>query len=198
MKIGIVSENYDNDSHALKVLLEKHTFKKKKKVLKVAFKPIARKIEGDQLLTKHAARIINFDCERHDIDLVILAKDLDDLPSSKKKINDLTSKIKQISKHTDPTILPFIVIFEQEALILADIQAFNKIYSTKSTFSKNPKFQSEPKEYLKQLTNKGKKKYKESDTPEIFKELDFSKVYQNHNGENSFQSFIDELESSIA
>ncbi len=29
MKIGIISENFDNDSAALKALLKQHTFKKK-------------------------------------------------------------------------------------------------------------------------------------------------------------------------
>jgi len=194
MKIGIVSENYDNDSHALKALLEKYVYKKDQKI---AFRPIARKLEGDQLLTPKAVRIINLDCERYDIDLVILAKDLDSLPSDKKKIDNVKKRIKQLVKKVNLDIIPFIMIFEQEALILADIQTFNNIYGTSSAYKKNPKFQSEPKEFLKQLTRKSKRKYQESDTPEIFQALDFDTVRRKHSGDNSFQSFIKDLESAI-
>lgn len=198
MKIGIISENYFYDSTAYRNLFNKHTFKKGKKTLKVSFVPIGKNIEGNNILTPKAIKTINVECQQKNIDFVILAKDLDALPSQKKKILEISNKIEQIAKQTIPTIIPFIVIFEQEALILADIQAFNEIYSTKSTFSKHPMFQKEPKELLKQLTNKTKRKFKESDTPEIFQELDFQTVYQKHNGDNSFQSFIDQLESAIA
>jgi len=74
---------------------------------------------------------------------------------------------------------------------------FNKIYKTTYNFTKNPLFQSEPKELLFQLTNKTQRKYKESDTPEIFQQLNFQTVYENHKGENSFQSFIIALEKAI-
>jgi len=197
MKIGIISENFDNDSAALKALLEKHTFKKKQKTIKVDFKPIGRKIEGDHLLTPKSARIIDGECKKYNLDLVILAKDLDALPSNKKQIKFLTDKIQKIAEKATIKLLPFIVIFEQEALILADIQAFNKKYKTTFTFTKNPLFQSEPKELLKQWANKANKKYKESDTPEIFQQLNFNKVYDNHKGKNSFQSFIIALEKAI-
>jgi len=198
MKIGIISENYFYDSTAYKNLLSKYTFKKGQRTLKVSFVPICKNVEGNNILTPKAVKTINAECQQKEINFVILAKDSDGLPSEEKKILELTNKIERIAKQTVPTIIPFLVIFEQEALILADIQTFNKIYSTKSTFSKNPKFQAEPKEFLKHLTNKSKRKFKESDTPEIFQQLDFNKVYQKHKGDNSFQSFIDELESVIA
>ena len=110
-----------------------------------------------------------------------------------------TKRVSQIANQTKNTIklLPFIVIYEQEALILADIQAFNTIYKTAHTFTGNPLFKSEPKELLKQWTRKSKRKYEESDTPEIFQQLNFQKVYKNHKGENSFQSFIIALEKAI-
>ncbi len=197
MKIGIISENFDNDSAALRALLGQHIFKEKQKIIKVTFKPIGRKIEGDHLLTPKSARIINAECKRYNIDLVILAKDLDGLPSNQKKIKEIEDKIQKIAKQATTKLLPFIVIFEQEALILADIQTFNRIYKTTYTSTKNPLFQSEPKELLKQLTGNSNKKYRESDTPKIFQQLDFQTVFNNHKGENSFQSFIKELEKAV-
>ena len=123
MRVGIISENYENDSIALKVLLEKHFLKKK-----VTFLPICRTVEGDNLLNTKSARKINIESKKNQIDLVILAKDLDSLLSDKKRINEINNKIKSIAKQTKPSIVPFIVIYEQEALILADIQTFNKEY----------------------------------------------------------------------
>ncbi len=192
MRIGIISENYEHDSKALKALLQKHTFKKE-----VIFIPICKTIEGDNLLTTKSARKINIDCKKYNINLVVLVKDLDGLPSDKKKIEGISSKIQKIAKNTNHMIIPFIVIFEQEALILADIQAFNTVYQTNHTFSGNPKFQSEPKELLKKYTSNSKRKYKESDTPEIFQKLDFDKVYKSHKDENSFQSFIKALKKAL-
>ena len=82
-------------------------------------------------------------------------------------------------------------------MILADVDAFNTIYKIRYQLKTSPKFQSNPKELLKQITRKTKRKYKESDAPEIFQQLNFQKVYQNHKGEYSFQSFIKELENTI-
>ncbi len=197
MKIGIISENYFNDSKAYKVLLDKHVFKKGKKKLNISFIPIGKKIEGTYLLTGKVVRIINTECKKKNLDFVIFAKDLDALSTDRRAIQVLTKKIEQIAQQVSIKILPFIVIFEQEALILADIKAFNKEYGTNSSFSKDPKLQPNPKKLLKKLTNKTKKKYKESDTPEIFQQLDFQTVFNNHKGENSFQSFIKELEKAV-
>lgn len=197
MKIGIISENYFYDSEAYKILLNKHVYRKGQKEICASFIPIGKNIEGDKLLTSKAVKTINAECEKKDIHFVILAKDLDALPSDEKKINILSKKIKDLSKQITPRVLPFIIIFEQEALILANIEAFNSIYKTNSSFNKNPKFQSNPKDFLKRLTSKSNRKYKESDTPEIFQQLDFQTVYKNHKGENSFQSFIKTLEKEI-
>ncbi|MEM1119146.1 MAG: hypothetical protein AAGJ18_01775, partial [Bacteroidota bacterium] len=87
----------------------------------------------------------------------------------------------------------FLIIFEVESLILADITTFNKISKINYQLKTSPKFQVNPKELLKQITRKSKKQYKESDTPEIFQQLNFQNIYQNYQGEYSFQTFINEL-----
>jgi len=125
MKIGIISENYFYDSKAYQNLLEKKIYKKGRKKISISFIPIGKNIEGDKLLTSKVVKTINAECIKKDIHLVILAKDLDDLPPNKKKIKALLEKINTVAKQVNPRILPFIVIYEQEALILADIQAFN-------------------------------------------------------------------------
>jgi len=167
------------------------------KKIKVSFIPIGKNITGDKLLTPKAVKVINNESIQKNLDFVIIAKDLDALPSNKKQFMALTNKLTKIAKEVNIKLIPFIIIFEQEALILADMEAFNTIYSITHTFKGNPRFQAEPKELLKKITAKSKRTYKESDTPEIFQQLDFKKVYKKHSGTNSFQSFIDDLEKQL-
>lgn len=191
-RIGIVSENYNNDSIAVGKLL------KKKYSDRAVFIPLLKSISGKGLdETRKVVKILKDEIKQKKIDLLILVRDLDGLTSEKKKINTIENWAEKIQKQLTINPQLFIVIFELEAFILADIETFNKIYQLKYQLKTSPKFQSEPKELLKQITRKAKRKYKESDTPEIFQQLNFQKVYQNHKGENSFQSFIDELTITI-
>ena len=193
MKIGIVSENFQHDSQALKALL-----RKKYQDKNVEFLPILKKVSGDKIFGKRVAALIEQQAKEKKLDLVLLAKDLDALPSDESKIIILKEKANNIRNQITLDLSFFLIIFELEALILADIDTFKKIYKIPTyQYKKNPKFQSNPKEELKKATRKSNRKYKESDTPEIFQQLNFNKVYQNHNGEYSFQSFINELESTI-
>ncbi len=187
-RIGIISENYNNDSKAVAYLLKKRFGKQ------ATFIPLLKSISGKGLEEiRKVAAILKTEISKNSIDLLILVRDLDALISDKKEIKRVENWAQTIKKKLTTDQKLFIVIFELEALILADINTFNGVYKTKYQLKTSPKFQSEPKELLKQITRKTKRKYKESDTPEIFQQLNFQKVYQNHKGENSFQSFIDEL-----
>jgi len=193
MRVGIVSENFKNDSKSLKFL-----FEKKFSSETVVFIPILKQVEGDSLLRPRVAKLIEQQINRKNLNLIILAKDLDGLPSEKEKIIQLKKKSKDIQSSLSANYLLFLVIFELEALILADVDTFKKIYNIPSyQFKKNPIFLPNPKEELKRATTKAKKQYEPSDVAEIFQQLNFDKVYQNHKGENSFQSFIDKLEKAI-
>lgn len=86
---------------------------------------------------------------------------------------------------------------ELEALILADIEIFNMKYGVKKQYTKNPKFEDDPKSILKTWTEKSIAKYSENDSEEIFKKLRFEIVYKNHFGDDSFQEFIDQFESTF-
>ncbi len=191
-RIGIVSENYNNDSIAVGRLL------KKKYSDQAVFVPLLKSISGKGLdEIRKVVKILKDEIKQKKIDLLILVRDLDGLTSEKKKINTIESWAEKIQKQLVINPQLFIVIFELEAFILADIETFNKIYQLKYQLKTSPKFQSEPKELLKSITRKSKRKYKESDAPEIFQQLNFQKIYQNHKGQNSFQSFIKELENTL-
>lgn len=190
-RIGIISENYNNDSKAVAYLL------KKKFSEHAAFIPLLKSISGAGLdEIRKVTAILKTEIAKNKIDLLILVRDLDGLLSDKKGIKQVENWAQTIKKKLSTKQL-FIIIFELEALILADVDAFNTIYKIRYQLKTSPKFQSNPKELLKQITRKTKRKYKESDAPEIFQQLNFQKVYQNHKGEYSFQSFIKELENTI-
>ena len=73
-------------------------------------------------------------------------------------------------------------IYELEALILADVEAFNQLYGTSISFSGDPMRRKEPKEYLQRkikAVKKSKKYYHESDAPEIFSALDITQLLKN-------------------
>ncbi len=166
-RVGIIGEKYENDSKPLRNLLSR-VFDKQKAV----FIPILPKIEGNQLerirklLTALKSEII-----QKRLDCVILMRDLDGLPSEKKKIELRNNWFKKVDRGTSKKCIPFLIIYELETLILADITTFNKIYKTKYQPKGKPKFQKDPKGLLKKLTAHPKKTYHESHAEEIFQKI---------------------------
>jgi hypothetical protein len=102
------------------------------------------------------------------------------------------------SKELDATInnkgLLLLNIWELEALIFADITTFNKLYNTTYKFSGDQSFKKNPKEELKRITFQKKKKFNESDCPEIFENLNFNTVENNC---NYFADFITDFNKKI-
>lgn len=82
-------------------------------------------------------------------------------------------------------------IYEIEALILADIEEFNKIYNTQTKLVIAPIDIPEPKELLKK---ESQGRYNESDNFAIFKKLNISQLKQNH---EEFLNFIKRLEKQM-
>lgn len=191
MKIGIISENYHHDSKALKVLLEQR-FKSAH-----TFIPILKKVKGTKVFNSRNIDLINTISKKKQLNLIILAKDLDAAPSNQKAIEAIQRKSNVIKKGIVSDYLLFIIIFELEALILADFSTFKNIYKIKQNYNKSPIHEIKPKETLAIFTRNSKRKYDESQVVEIFQQLNFQKIYQNHKGENSFQSFIKELENTL-
>ncbi|MFN7118229.1 MAG: hypothetical protein ACK4TA_15620 [Saprospiraceae bacterium] len=194
-RIGIFSENYDHDSCALRNILEQ-TYDKTKYV----FLPIIKTMEGDNLENVKKVRgLLEKDIQKRRLDFVIILRDLDSDPSDTEKIKKRTEWFKKVAIKQELDIF-FLTIYQLEALILADIQKFNELYDVKITLSNKPLFQQKPKEFLMQKTFKAKRKYQESHAPEIFEELHFDELYNNHCHPDHpcFQSFIDELTEKIS
>ncbi len=191
IRIGIVGENYHNDSVALKNLLEQrynnHQFQ---------FIPLLRGTTGDKLESHGIKRLLEIELAKKNqkgkLHFIIFFRDLDSLPIDKEKIKARQDWFKDIKLHDLDTL--FIAIFESEALLLADIETVNDFYTVKIKAPRNPLSQKDPKEWLRRKTQE---KYKPSDCPDIFSRLNIDQVYENHSGEISFQAFIQELNEKL-
>ena len=193
-RVGIISENYENDSKPLRHLLSR-VFDKQKAV----FIPILPKIEGNQLERIRKVLIaLKSESVTKRLDCLILMRDLDGLPSESKKIALRNKWFKEIENGISKKCIPFLIIYELEALMLADITTFNKIYKIKYQPKGQPKFQKDPKDLLKKLTAHPKKTYHESHAADIFQKINHQELLNNHSGKiYSYESFIDTLKKIL-
>lgn len=113
----------------------------------------------------------------------------DSLKREKKKIFEGVKK----SLSNLGQLLYLLNIQELEALILADIETFNKEYRTTLKFSK-PEAKKDPKEFLEQKTEKAKKQYQESHCPELFAKLNPDTVQAKC---AYFKAFIQDLKAAL-
>ncbi len=193
-RVGIIGENYENDSKPLRHLLSR-VFDKQKAV----FIPILPKFEGNQLERIRKLLIaLKSEIITKRLDYLILMRDLDGLQSEVGKVEIRNNWFKKVTNGTSKKCIPFLIIYELEALILADIATFNKIYKTKYQPKGNPKFQKDPKGLLKKLTARPKKTYHESHAADIFQKINHQELIKNHSGKAySYESFIDELKTIL-
>ena len=120
IKVGIVGENAQNDSQALQVLLNSVV------EAGVEFSIYPKKFEGGQLDGDKFFRSIEVEAEF--LDWIILVRDLDGLASDIKKMREKDLWFEKVNKKAAKKGIFFLVIYEMEALILADIESFNQYY----------------------------------------------------------------------
>jgi hypothetical protein len=195
IKVGIVGEHPQNDCDALRHLLVP------KARNGVQFIVITKQLHGSDLddeqnggASRKFLRLLEVEMEDEDLSHVIFVRDLDGVLSEKNKVQVRDRWFNQANKTIEGKGIFFLAIAEMEALILADIETFNKIYGLKTKSVGNPMADKDPKKTLMQLTERTKRgKYAENNAPDIFKSIDFQTVYRNHKGDRSFQTFADEL-----
>ncbi len=197
IKVGIVGENPQNDSDAIRSLL----LPKAKE--SIEFKVILKNLYGGDFddeqnggAAKKFLRLLKNEVAVEELSYVIFLRDTDE-KINEKILNFLHKKdawFKQANKEIAEKGIFFLIIAELEALIISDIDNVNNFFKTKISYSKNPLFEDKPKEFLKQKTEQSKRgRYQEKDATTILKNLNFDKIYQNHQGPRSFQSFVDTL-----
>jgi hypothetical protein len=171
-RIGLLGED-PNDTTSIKNLLQK---KYKNKAI---FLPITNGVKGFQLDTPKVKATLKIEFASRKCEFVIYIRDLDGFKSQKQKVKEKEIWFKDLDATVNNKGVLLLNIWELEGLIMADISTFNKLYKTKHNFKGDPMMQKEPKEILKRLTSSSRKKYKESDCPEIFDKLNILTVEKN-------------------
>lgn len=193
-KIGIVSEHHIHDGKALQHLLEQVICEG------VQFMPIAKNFYGSDLdsTSKSFVKALQSEWLSKGLEKIIFVRDADTVISEQilLKKHKCDKWFQQLNDSIDENGVFFLAIAEMEALILSDITNFNKLYQLKIKSVGNPMKILDPKALLKKYSSKSTRgSYEENHAPDIFKKLEFKTVYQNHQGERSFQAFADVLKT---
>lgn len=176
MKIGLVGEA-PNDSNAIKNLLNK-----KYGLPDYLFYALLNNIHGSQLDNQKTKRLLRIEYEIEKPDIVIFIRDLD---GTLKKNTTLKSRNKYFgdcNKVVDKKGIFLLNIYEIEALIISDIETFNRFFNCQLTYEGDPMEVKNPKEDLKSKCHQ----FKESLNPDIFELLTFETVKQNCTYFNTF------------
>jgi hypothetical protein len=191
--IGIIGEHPNNDSQALIALLDKFVCDDWE--LKVCDLKGLRGARLDNFRDFQA--LLQIEKLEESYERFIIIRDLDGLEKDKTKIKQKESWFKKVKQIINDESYFFLVIYELETLMLCDLDTINRFFGTNITLDKGPMKILSPKEaILMRGTEKSVKgKYDPSFSEAIFQKISFEKIYQNHTGERSFQSFADQLKA---
>lgn len=167
--VGLVGEDPTDTSSIKNLLIQRYKGK-------VQFVPVIKSITGEQLNSEKFKRSLLSEFKKRKWEFAVVIRDLDAFKSQENKLQERLTWFKEISKIINDCGVFLLNIWELEALILGDIEAFNRVYHTKHKFTGDPMTVKDPKEKLKHLTYKSPKQYKESHCPDLFKELNIDQV----------------------
>ncbi|MCX2476079.1 hypothetical protein OQZ33_17225 [Pedobacter sp. MC2016-05] len=159
----------------------------------IIFTPLMRSIRGGGLDNVKLQRALKVEIKNTQLDFIIFIRDLDALPSQNAEINKRVDWFKKLTSFKNDILL--LNIWELETLIYADIETFNKEYGVAVKFTGNPMMINDPKGKLRHETRNVKKKFHESDCPELFKLLNINLLIKNC---IYFAAFIKELSAKSA
>jgi hypothetical protein len=159
------------------------------------FSVFLKRIEGSALYSAKITDIITGEMKRvsANYDLFVLVTDLDAERSNRSQTQRVEEWFRKISAVLPESLL-LINIQELEALILGDIDLFNKEYKSRVKAIANPENVSSPKDFLISQTRKNKKTFAVIDNKTLIPKLDFGKVEANC---RFYREFIQELESRL-
>ncbi|GAA3990408.1 DUF4276 family protein [Hymenobacter antarcticus] len=172
--IGLIGEN-PNDSNALVALL------KQRYEGRFAFTYLGKHRTGDQLSNPKMLRVLQTEFAAKQPALVIYIRDLDALASSTTKWQQRQAEFAKIKQIVGEEALFLLHVYQFEALILADIDAFNRQYRVSYSVKGDPTMVEKPKQKLMSATDKPKaaRQYHENDSAEIAAKLDYAKLVKN-------------------
>ena len=167
--IGLVGED-PNDTDSIINLL------KSRINTKISYIKLIKNVRGCNLDNPRTKASLAIECARKKPHLIIFIRDTDGLITELDKIEKCRNWHINLSKELKTPNILLMNIYELEALIFADIDAFNRIYKTKIKGGGDVTYIKKPKEELEEYT---KERYKESDCPKIFKQLNIDNVIKN-------------------
>ncbi len=167
--IGLIGEDPNDTTSIKNLLLKKHPSG-------LVFKQLLRNKRGNQLDNPKVAASLKIEFESAQPHFVLFIRDVDGLPTELVKIKKVDDWFNKLNLVVNDKGILLKNIYELEALILADIATFNKIYHTTISFTSNVMYQNDPKGFLMQKTSKTKNQYKESHCPQIFDELNVDEI----------------------
>lgn len=180
MKIGLVGES-PHDTNSIANLL-------KKVYTSFSFVNLIQNIRGSQLdQLQPTKRILRIEYQYHNPDLVIFIRDLDGLADDHDQIELRRNYFREFRSVVNNRAVFMLNIYEIEALILCDLNAFKGYYSCECSCGQDPHTIIKPKEYLKGLY----KHYREVDNAKIFANINHNLLLQRS---EDYKRFIGKFE----
>ncbi len=181
--VGLVGES-PHDTTAVANLL------RKKYPGLVSFVTLTPDIRGGMLEDQPTKHILRKQYQKHSPSIVVFIRDLDSLEGNSSQFDLRKKYYTEFRSIVDKQSVYLLNIYALEALLLADIDAFNQHYNTSVVYSGDPMHLEKPEVFLKEQSQY---KYKESHTPELFQKLDFNKL----RNVRYFERFINEFETAL-
>ena len=181
LTVGLIGEN-PNDTDALVALLN-HRYAGRFR----AFQLVKRQT-GDRLGSAKTQRLLASNYQQEKPRLVVYIRDLDALASDAAKKLERQQEFVAIKKIVGPEALFLLHVFQFEALLWADIAAFNRYYGVSLATKGDPTMIEQPKKKLISATDKLKagKQYSPNHSAELAAKLDYAKLLK---GCRYFQEF---------
>jgi hypothetical protein len=187
MKVGLVGEA-SNDTRSIQNLLSK-------RYKNLDFITLIDRINGSMLDNKKALnQFLKVEFEYNAPDLVIFIRDLDSHERDKQKIKEREGTFKYSNQIVNNRGIFLLNVYELEALILADIDVFNKEYQCAVESYNDPMKVKNPKEVLYKATRTSNKRFDVSHNPELFNLLNFDVVKANC---RYFSRFIKNFDNAL-
>jgi hypothetical protein len=120
IKVGLLGEA-PHDTGALTILLKQHFGDS------IYFFPLVNDIRGSHIEEQRIKRLLRREYEIEKPQLVIFIRDLDGLESEKGKINRRKNYFTEFKTVVNNNAIFLLNIYAIEALILADIEAYNRL-----------------------------------------------------------------------
>ncbi len=146
---------------------------------KLSFVQMQKNVRGHQLDNARLKKALEIEYKSKKPDWVLFIRDTDCIITEKMKIKDKEDWFKGLLPAVNKCGLLLLNIYELEAIILADIATFNRIYGTSIQYKKDVMYQADPKGFLKNKTKNVKKKFEESHCPDVFSQIQFDTVIAN-------------------